>query len=74
MKIYNKIMLYLWLFVAALLFIVVTYMALTEGFKKWAFYYVFVFLAFFAFITRRWMMRRMERLEQDMSQKDGAKD
>ncbi len=69
MKTYNKIMLYFWLFVAALLFIVVTYMAITEGFKKWAFYYVFVFIALFAFIVRRWMLRRMERMEQEMSEK-----
>ena len=65
-------MLYFWLFVAALLFIVVTYMALTEGFKKWAFYYVFVFIAFFAFITRRWMMKRMEKLNKEMNERDKA--
>lgn len=68
MKAYNKIMLYFWLFVSAFLFIVVTYMAFTEGFKKWAFYYVFVFIAFFAYISRRWMLKRMERLQKEMSE------
>lgn len=68
MNAYNKFMMYFWLFVSALLFIVITYMAFTEGFKKWAFYYVFAFIAFFAYITRRWMMKRMERLHKDMSE------
>lgn len=54
-------MLYFWLFVAVMLFIVVTYMAISEGFKKWSFYYVFVVLAVFAFLVRRWMMRRMDK-------------
>lgn len=62
-------MLYFWLFVSVMLFIVVSYMSFTEGFKKWSFYYVFVFLAFFAFITRRWMMKRMARVEQEIAEK-----
>lgn len=61
MNFYNKIMLYFWLFTAILIFIVITYLSITEGFKKWAFYYVFALLAFLAFITRRWMMKRMEK-------------
>lgn len=69
MNTYNKIMLYFWLFVAVMLFIVVSYMSFTEGFKKWAFYYVFVFLAFFAFIVRRWLMKRMARVEQEIAER-----
>lgn len=69
MNTYNKIMLYFWLCVAVLLFLIVTYMSFTEGFKKWSFYYVFVFLAFFAFIVRRWMMKRFVRMEQEMAEK-----
>lgn len=61
MNFYNKIMLYFWLFTAILIFIVITYLSISEGFKKWAFYYVFALLAFLAFITRRWMMKRMEK-------------
>lgn len=61
MNFYNKIMLYFWLFTAILIFIVITYLSITDGFKKWAFYYVFALLAFLAFITRRWMMKRMEK-------------
>lgn len=62
-------MLYFWLFVAVLLFLVVSYMCITEGFKKWAFYYVFALIAFFAFISRRFMMRRMEKMQREMEEK-----
>ncbi|MGB0915233.1 MAG: hypothetical protein ACPGVI_04130 [Crocinitomicaceae bacterium] len=61
MKTYNKLMLYFWLLMAAFLFIVVTYMAITEGFRKWAFYYVFAGIALLMFIVRRWMIKRMEK-------------
>ncbi len=61
MKTYNKLMLYFWLLMAAFLFIVVTYMATTEGFRKWAFYYVFAGIALLMFIVRRWMIKRMNK-------------
>jgi len=67
-------MLYFWLFTAIVLFIVVTYMGITEDFNKWGFSYVFVLIALFAFVTRRWMMKRMEKqikiLEEQESKKD----
>jgi type VI protein secretion system component VasK len=66
-------MLYFWLFVAALLFLVVTYMAFTEGFKKWGFYYIPVFMAFFWYLTRRWMYRRMERHMKEMNEQQQQK-
>jgi cell division protein FtsW (lipid II flippase) len=58
---YNKIMLYFWLGMSILITVVVTFMGFKEGFDRWYFYYVFAALAFFAFITRRWMMKRMEK-------------
>lgn len=61
-------MLYFWLLTAIVLFVVVTYMGITEGFGKWGFYYVFVLIALFAFITRRWMMRRMEKQLKHMEE------
>lgn len=61
MKFYNKIMLYFWLFVAAFLFIAVTYLCIMEGFRKWGFYYLFVGLTVFMYFMRRWMMKRMDR-------------
>ena len=54
-------MLYFWLTVGILIFIGVTYMAITEGFRKWGYYYVFAGLSFLMFIVRRWMIKRMER-------------
>lgn len=68
MKTYNKLMLYFWLLMAAFLFIVVTYMALTEGFRKWAFYYVFAGIALLMFIVRRWMIKRMDKHLQYMEE------
>jgi hypothetical protein len=47
-------------------------MAISEGFKKWSFYYVFAFLALFAFLTRRWMMRRMEKHVQYMEEQKNS--
>lgn len=73
MKLYNKIMLYFWLFTAILLFLVVTYMAISEGFKKWAFYYVFVLIALFAFLTRKWMMNRMKKHVEFMEEQKNEK-
>jgi hypothetical protein len=61
MKTYNKLMLYFWLLMAVFLFIVVTYMAISEGFRKWAFYYVFAGIALLMFIVRKWMIKRMEK-------------
>ncbi|MDX2361963.1 MAG: hypothetical protein QNK23_14225 [Crocinitomicaceae bacterium] len=72
MKTYNKLMLYFWLFVAVALFIVVTYMGFTEGFKKWRFSYVFALIALFAFLTRRWMMKRMEKHNQYLKEQEEA--
>ncbi len=69
---YAKFMLYFWLFVAILIFLVVTYMAITEGFKKWSFHYVFALIAFLSFIVRRWMMRRMERTVAEIEERKSS--
>lgn len=74
MRRYNKIMLYFWLVISILIFVVVTFMALSEGFKKWSFHYIFAGLAFLAFISRRWMMRRMERHLEFMEQQKEAEE
>lgn len=73
MKTYNNIMLYFWLAASIVLFIVVTYMGITEGFRKWAFYYVFAGLAFLAFITRRWMLKRMEKHMKYLEEQEANK-
>jgi len=73
MRGYNKIMLYFWLLVGTIMLVMITYLAITEGFKRWAGYYVFVVLAFGMYFMRRWMMRRMEKHQKflnDEAQKD----
>ena len=70
MKTYNKIMLYFWLILAVAIFIVVTYMGITDGFKKWRFSYVFAALALFAYLTRRWMMKRMDKHVEYMKEQE----
>jgi uncharacterized protein YacL len=61
MQLYNKIMLYFWLAAAVVIFVITTYQGFTVGFKKWSFYYIFVVVALFMFILKRWMMRRVEK-------------
>ena len=65
-------MLYFWLSLAVALFIVVTYMGITDGFKKWRFSYVFVVIALFAYVTRRLMMKRTEKHEQYLKEQEEA--
>lgn len=60
MQIYNRIMLYFWLIVAGLIFLTITYLSITDGWKKWAFYYIFVFTSLGMFFFKKWMMKRME--------------
>ena len=61
MQFYNKIMLYFWLIMAVAIFTFITYMSITDGVKKWGFYYVFVVTSLSMFFFKRWMMRRMEK-------------
>ena len=63
MKTYNKIMLNFWLAVSIFIFIAITYLGFTEGFKKWGFYYVIAALAFVMYFMRKWMMKRQEKHE-----------
>lgn len=61
METYNKIMLKVWLVVAILLFVVVTYMCITDDFKKWGTYYTFVGIALVAYFAKRIVMKKMEQ-------------
>ena len=61
MQMYNKIMLYFWLAISIFLFIAITYLGLTEGFKIWGYYYVTPALAFLMYLLRKWMMKRQEK-------------
>jgi hypothetical protein len=61
MRLYNKIMLYFWLLMASLIFLFITIMCFKEGFDRWAFYYVFAFIGFMMYFTKKWMMKRMDK-------------
>ena len=61
MQTYNKIMLYFWLIAAIAIFIFITYMSLTDGIKKWGYYYIFVLTSLAMFVFKKFMMRRMEK-------------
>lgn len=61
MEVYNKIMLYFWLVAGILSFIGITIMGFIEGFELWVFYYIVSIICFFMFLTRKWMLKRMEK-------------
>jgi Ca2+/H+ antiporter len=72
MQLYNKIMLYFWLFAAIVTFLITTYMSMTDGIKKWGFYYIFVVIALMMFVVKKWMMNRMEKHLQFLEEKKRA--
>ena len=61
MDLYNKIMKVFWLVFAIILFLIVTFKCFSEGFQRWAVYYLFVLLAVGMYFFKIWMMKRMER-------------
>jgi len=58
---YNKLMLKFWLIASIVLPLVITYFVITDGYKKWAQYYVLAVFTFAMYLMRRWMMKRMEK-------------
>jgi uncharacterized membrane protein SirB2 len=71
---YNKMTGYLWLVIAGLSFIAITYKVATEGAQTWLAYYVVPVMALLMYGTKKWMMKRMQRhLEQMAQQKNEEK-
>lgn len=70
MNTYNKIMKLIWLLLGTVMFIAVTVMCFVEGFEKWIFYYPLVLLAFGMYFFKTWMMKRMEKHIEYMSEKE----
>ena len=50
-----------WLSIAVLVFVLVSYLCLTVSFERWGIYYIFVVLALFTWLMRRFMRKRMEK-------------
>jgi uncharacterized membrane protein SirB2 len=65
---YNKMSGYLWLVIAGLSFIAITYKIATEGAQTWLAYYVVPVMALLMYGTKKWMMKRMQRHLQQMAQ------
>jgi uncharacterized membrane protein SirB2 len=71
---YNKMSGYLWLVIAGLSFIAITYKIATEGAQTWLAYYVVPVMALLMYGTKKWMKKRMQRhLEQMAQQKNEEK-
>lgn len=73
MQLYNKIMLYFWLLAAIAIFLLTTFMGMSEGFNKWAYYYIFVVIALLMYIVKKWMMNRMEKHLKYMEEQNQQK-
>jgi hypothetical protein len=61
MKTYNKLMVTLWLVLAILITLFVTYKTIMEGVNRWGFMYVFAAMAFMMYFLRRYMYRKVEK-------------
>ncbi len=55
-----------WLFVTISIVLVVTFMGIKEGFETWYLNYIFAAMTGGTFLMRRYMRRRMERVEAEM--------
>lgn len=66
-------MLYFWLLAAIAIFLVTTFMSMTEGFNKWGYYYIFVVIALLMYVVKKWMMNRMEKHLQYMEEQNKQK-
>ena len=64
-----------WLAVGIVTIVAVTYLGFTEGFERWASYYIFGVFAILLFLIRRFMMKRMVKHEAYLrgEDKDGTK-
>ena len=65
---YNKLTGYLWLAIALLSFIAITYKIATEGAQTWLAYYVVPAMALLMYGTKKWMHKRMQRHLEQMAQ------
>lgn len=73
MNTYNKIMQVFWLALATVIIVSVTFKGFTEGFDRWAMYYVFGILALVMFLVRRYMMNRMKKHQEFLNNKGKEK-
>lgn len=65
---YNRFSGYLWLVIAGLSFITITYKIINEGAQTWLPYYIVPLMALLMYFTKKWMMKRMYRHLQQMAE------
>lgn len=63
-------MLNFWLVVGIVLLVFVSYKSFTDGLNKWGYYYVFVGLALLMYVTRKFMMKRMQKHLEYLEEKN----
>lgn len=63
-------MLNFWLAAFVVITGIVTYMGFKEGFDRWYYNYVFSALALFAYLTRRYMMKRVQKHQDFLNNKN----
>ena len=59
-----------WLSTGIVTIIAVTYLGYTEGFERWASYYIFGVFALLLYLIRLFMMKRMVKHEEFLKNKD----
>ncbi len=70
MRTYNKIMQNFWLVASLAIVIAVTYKGFIDGFDRWVIYYIFAIMTLGLFFIRRYMMKRMERHQEYLKEKE----
>lgn len=73
METYNKIMQKFWLAFGLVTIIAVTILGFKDGFERWSSYYIFGIFALLLYFLRRFMMKRMDKHQQFLNEKDKAK-
>lgn len=69
MHTYNTIMKYFWLSAGLIIFFAVTILGISQGFDKWAVYYIFVFTSIGMYFFKSYMMKRFEKHTEYLNQK-----
>ena len=70
MKTYNKIMQWFWLAMTLFILVVVTNNVIKIGFREWGLYYIFAVVTFLFFLIRKFMIKRMEKHQAYLNEKN----
>lgn len=65
---YNHFSGYLWLAIAAVSFVVITFKIFSEGAQTWWPYYIIPLMALLTYGLKKWMMQRMQKHLKEMAE------